>query len=225
MQNQVSLYLAGKKYLEAIDAEDIDEILPPPQPPPTPARIDDQHLENAYFLMPPDHRALFDVFPNQDHLRHIEAIDKFIDSFLDQAQAMEIPTTGGPAGKGVTTPNAVQGTDNSNLIGDPDVKRLVMQMSSEQKQELLANLLRHRSLHLAFFYGQMNGAMDENGQPTQPPGAAGPAGNGQGNPNGQGQQPMAGQGPAGGMAQTPSNDPHMAAIINALQATPGNQVV
>lgn len=210
-QNPVSLYLAGKKYLEAIDAEDIDEILPPPQPPPQPVRLDDQNLENAYFIMPPDKRPMFDVFPDQEHLRHIQSIDKFIDSFLGQGQAMEIPTSG----EDVTTPNPVQGTENVNLIGDPGVKKLVMQMSAEQKQELLANLLRHRAMHLAFFYGQMNGAMDEQGQPTQQPQ----------NPNGTASPGMAGQGLAGPMAQAPDDSPDMEAIINALQASPGTQVM
>lgn len=193
-QNPQSLYLTGRRYLEALDAEDIDEVLPPPQIP-QPVRIDDQNLENAYFIMPPDKRPLFDVFPDQDHMHHIKTIDKFISSFLDQGEAMEIPMQGeDPA-------NSLVGTQ-----GDPGIKRLVSSMSTEQKQELIANLLRHRSQHLGVMYGQLNGALDEQGNPTQPI-----------------QQPQVpGQGPDGSMAQTPGDNPDLENIIQLLQSGSGH---
>jgi chaperonin GroES len=142
-ENPKSVYLVSKQYAEALDMEDIDEILPEPSVPEV-ARIDDQNLENTYFIMPPDKRPLFDVFPDQDHLRHIQVIDKFI-AFLDGSMAMDVPNVAG---------------------GDPAISRLIVSMSGDQKKEIVANLLRHRSQHLAFMYGQLNGVMDETGQST-----------------------------------------------------------
>lgn len=196
MQNPQSLYLAGKRYLEALDVEDIDDVLPPPSIPQV-ARIDDQNLENAYFIMPPDKRPLFDVFPDQDHIKHIQHIDMFIASFLDKGEAMEIPL--GEEKPGDKTVGKV-GTQ-----GDPGVKRLVQSMSAEQKEELIANLLRHRSQHLGIMYGQMNGVMDQNGQPI---GQAA-------------QAALPGQGPDGQLAQQPGDNPDLEKILQLLQ--PGSQ--
>lgn len=193
MQNPQSLYLAGKRYLEALDVEGIDEILPPPSIPQV-ARIDDQNLENAYYIMPPDKRPLFDVFPDQDHVGHIQMIDKFISSFLDGGEAMEIPLDGEDPEKPST------GNGRVGTLGDPGVKRLVQSMSTEQKEELIANLLRHRAQHLAFMFGQLNGAMDEQGNPVQPiltPGQGGP----------------------GQMAQEPGDSPDLQQIIDSLQSS------
>lgn len=141
-QDGEALYSASRMVLEALDVEDIDTILKKPDVPQV-ARIDDQNLENTYFLMPPEKRPLFDVFPDQDHIRHIQYIDKFI-MWLDQSQPLLVPNLPG---------------------GDPSVSKLLMTMSDEQKQELTANLLRHRTQHLAFMFGQMNGSIDEQGQP------------------------------------------------------------
>lgn len=160
-QNANSVYLASKRVLEALDAENIDEMLPEPQVPEV-ARIDDQNLENSYFIMPADKRPLYDVFPDQDHMTHIKMVDKFISSFLDQGEALEIPLEG-------EDPEKKDGQSQVNTKGDPGVKRLVMSMSTEQKQELIANLLRHRSMHVAYMYGQLNGSMDAQGNPTQQP--------------------------------------------------------
>lgn len=153
--NAKSIYLASKAYLESLDAENIDEILPEPTVPEV-ARIEDQNLENSYFLMPAEKRPLFDVFPDQDHIGHMKKIDQFISSFLDQGEALEIPLEG--------EDEKIEGQPQS---GDPGIKRLVMTMSKEQKQELIANLLRHRAMHVAYMYGQLNGAMDAQGNPTQ----------------------------------------------------------
>lgn len=161
-----SLYLASKNLLEALDVENIDEVLPPPNIP-QPVKIDDQNLENAYFIAPPDKRPMFDVFADQDHMAHMQSIDKFISQFLEGAHAMAIPED-----KSL----AKTGTGSPNTLGDPGIKRLVQSMSDEQKQELIANLLRHRSQHLSFMYGQMNHVMDQNGQPLVPMGAPTPPG-------------------------------------------------
>ena len=178
-QNTQTIYLAGKQYLEALDVENLDEFYPEPAVPEV-ARIDDQNLENAYFLMPPDKRPLFDVFPDQDHMKHIETIDKFIASFLDLGEAMEIPIA------------KAEGAETYGTKGDPMVKRLVAGMSKEQKEELIANLLRHRSQHLAYFYAQINGVMDEQGNP-------------------------AGQGSAAEMAGTPGDEADLASLVGVLQ--------
>lgn len=175
-QNPTSLYLASKGVLEALDAENIDAVLPEPNVPQV-ARIDDQNLENAYFMMPPDKRPLFDVFPDQDHIKHIERIDQFI-QYIDGASPLDVPNVPG---------------------GDPQVSRLLMTMSSDQKQELVANLLRHRALHAAFMFGQLNGVMDEQGQPINQTGQSG----------------------AGGMAEPPSDQADLAQLIGDIQSMGG----
>ena len=174
-QDQNAIWLSGRAVLEALDTENIDEILPEPQIPEV-ARIDSQNLENSYFLMPPDKRPLFDVFPDQDHLDHIKVIDSFI-AFLDGASPVDVPNIPG---------------------GDPALSRIVSQMSSEQKKELVSNLLRHRSLHLGFMYAQLNGVMDQNGQPI-------------------------GQGQAGRMAGAPGDEAGLAEIIQSLPALQGSK--
>lgn len=196
-QNPQSLYLVGKRYLEALDAEDIDEVLPPPNVP-QPVRIDDQNLENAYFIAPPDKRPLFDVFGDQDHIQHMQSIDRFISQFLEGAHAMAIPEDHSLSPDGPGTPNT---------LGDPGIKKLVTAMSSEQKQELISNLLRHRSLHLSYMYGQMNHVMDQNGQPITPP------------TNPQQQNAVSpGQGSAGPVAAQPGNDPNLAKVLQLIQS-------
>lgn len=65
---------AFRRYLEALQVEDIDELIPPQ---PQIENFDDQYLENAFFLLPKEARPLFDVFPDQDHLQHITKIQEF----------------------------------------------------------------------------------------------------------------------------------------------------
>lgn len=149
-QNPEVIWKAGVEYLEALGFDNVEDMYPPPQVPEV-VRIDDQNLENAYFIMPADKRPLFDVFPDQEHMEHMRIIDKFI-AYLDGAQALTVPTVEG---------------------GDPSISRLVATMSEEQKKEIIANLLRHRSQHLAFLYAQSNGAMDEQGNQTTESGQPG----------------------------------------------------
>lgn len=59
---------AYRRYFEALDVEDIDALIPPQ---PMVENFDDQYVENMWFLMPPEARPLFDVFPEQDHLSHL----------------------------------------------------------------------------------------------------------------------------------------------------------
>lgn len=182
MQDPEAIYLLSYDYFQALDTENIDAVLKKPNIP-QPARIDDQMLENTYFLMPPDKRPLFDVFPDQDHIHHIELIDKTL-AWLDSASPLDVPSIPG---------------------GDPQISKLLAQLSSEQKQELLANLLRHRSLHVSYMYGQFNGVMDIQGQPIQGAMNAGDDG----------------QGLGGGMAAIPSDQTGLAQIMSGLQSTLG----
>lgn len=78
MQNEKSVYEVSKKMLEAMEIEDIKDLLPEPSAPPEPQQIDDQRQENMYFLMPAADRPLFDVFQNQDHATHIQVIDELL---------------------------------------------------------------------------------------------------------------------------------------------------
>ena len=146
-QDPQSIYLASKGYLEAIDAENIDAKLKEPTQQ-QPARIDDQLLENMYFLMPPEKRPLSDVFPDQDHVQHIKLIDRLLE-WVDQARPLDVPNA---------------------PMGDPQISKLISTLSNDQKQELIANLLRHRSLHIGYLFGQLNSVIDANGNPIgQPP--------------------------------------------------------
>lgn len=69
--------------LEALDADDIDMLVP--QPPP-PANIDDQTQENMLFLMPPQSRPPFDVFPDQHHVEHLQKLHDFVATHGDKLQ-------------------------------------------------------------------------------------------------------------------------------------------
>lgn len=73
-QNPDTLMTLTRRGLEAMDAPDIDSLLPPPPPPP--ANIDDQLAENMLFLMP--QHPPFDVFPDQHHAEHLQEIEKFV---------------------------------------------------------------------------------------------------------------------------------------------------
>lgn len=76
--NPKSLYEVSKKMLEAMEVEDIKDMLPNPEEQQQPQKIDDQRQENMYFLMPPAQRPLFDVFEDQDHKVHIAIIDELL---------------------------------------------------------------------------------------------------------------------------------------------------
>lgn len=66
---------AYKRYLKALDVEDIDGLIPPPQPP---ANIDDQELENSFFLQPPNANPPFQVYPDQHHAQHLASLENFV---------------------------------------------------------------------------------------------------------------------------------------------------
>jgi len=77
VQNPNSVYTITKQTLESMEVQDIDLILPKPEDQ-KPERIDDQHEENMFFLMPPQEKPLFDVFPDQDHKTHIRIINELL---------------------------------------------------------------------------------------------------------------------------------------------------
>lgn len=67
--------------LEALDAPDVDQLVPEPQPP---ANIDDQMKENMMFMLPPGSAPPFDVFPEQDHAKHLAQMEPFIKQYGDK---------------------------------------------------------------------------------------------------------------------------------------------
>ena len=79
-QDPNAIYLMSYRILEAMEIDEIDEILQEPPAPPQPQQINEQEAENMYFLLPPEDRPLFDVFPNQDHLDHLQKIDALLQS-------------------------------------------------------------------------------------------------------------------------------------------------
>ena len=78
-QNPIALYNAAKRYLKAIGADAIEEILPKVS---GPQRSDDQYEENAGYLMPQP--IDYDVFEEQNHQEHIAIIDQFVASGFGQ---------------------------------------------------------------------------------------------------------------------------------------------
>lgn len=64
---------AFKRYFEALQVEDIDLLIPPQ---PQIENLDDQYVENMWFLMPKESRPLFDVFPQQNHLDHLQKMQE-----------------------------------------------------------------------------------------------------------------------------------------------------
>ncbi len=66
---------AFKRAFEALDEDNIEELIPT-QPPP--ANIDDQIKENMLFLMPQGQRPPFDVFPEHNHAQHLAQMEPFV---------------------------------------------------------------------------------------------------------------------------------------------------
>lgn len=75
-QNPQVLMTLTRRGLEAMDAPDIDSLVPPPPPPPE--NIPDQNLENMLFMMPPGKAPPFDVFQDQNHAEHLAKMEPFI---------------------------------------------------------------------------------------------------------------------------------------------------
>lgn len=69
---------AYKRYFEALDVENIEELIPPQ---PQVENFDDQITENMFFLMPKESRPLFDVFPDQNHQQHLAELQLFSQQF------------------------------------------------------------------------------------------------------------------------------------------------
>ncbi len=66
---------AFKRYLEALDVDNIDALIPPPM---QPANIDNQDAENMMFLQPPNANPPFQVFPDQNHAEHLAKLEDFV---------------------------------------------------------------------------------------------------------------------------------------------------
>lgn len=81
-QNPMIQISLARRQLEAMDADNIDELVPPEPPPP--ADIDNQDVENMMFLAPPNPMKPFDVFPEQHHAEHLQKIHDFVASHGDK---------------------------------------------------------------------------------------------------------------------------------------------
>lgn len=77
---------AFRRYLKALDVDDIDELVPPQ---PQIENFDDQRVENMFLLLPKEARPLFDVFPTQNHAQHL-AIMTQLDAFGQGLQPDQI---------------------------------------------------------------------------------------------------------------------------------------
>lgn len=64
---------AFRRYFEALQVENIDALIPPQ---PQPENLDDQYIENMFFLQPKESRPLFDVFPEQNHSEHLQKMQE-----------------------------------------------------------------------------------------------------------------------------------------------------
>lgn len=60
---------AFRRYFKALEVDDIEALIPPQ---PQIENLDDQLLENMFFIMPKESRPLFDVFPEQNHALHLQ---------------------------------------------------------------------------------------------------------------------------------------------------------
>lgn len=81
---------AFTRYLEALDVDNIEALIPPP---PQPENVDNQEWENMNFLMPAQARPPFDVFPDQNHDQHLAHLHDFVlgkGAELDPEQAMAV---------------------------------------------------------------------------------------------------------------------------------------
>jgi hypothetical protein len=85
MNNPEAIYYATKDYLRALRARNIDRMLKPPQPPPPPPDLPPEQ-ENALFIKDQAPKVL----PKQNHARHIE----FHDGFLESAWGQELTPNG-----------------------------------------------------------------------------------------------------------------------------------
>lgn len=66
---------AFRRYFEALAIDNIEELIPPQ---PQIENLDDQLIENMYFLQPKEARPLFDVFPQQNHADHLMKINQML---------------------------------------------------------------------------------------------------------------------------------------------------
>lgn len=84
------MFNAIRRYMEAMQTNDLEEILIPPPPPPEPRRVDDARLENAAYLMPQGEPPP-EVFVDQDHVEHVRVHKELLD---DQRFGQQITPEG-----------------------------------------------------------------------------------------------------------------------------------
>ena len=66
---------AFRRAFEAMDEDNIEELIPMPQPP---MSIDDQIKENMIFLLPTGQKPKIDVFPEHNHIEHLKQLEPFV---------------------------------------------------------------------------------------------------------------------------------------------------
>lgn len=201
-QNPGAMDEITHRVLASMGIEDIEAILPKP---PQPQQIDDQHIENMFYLLPPDKRPPFDVFQNQDHQQHIQIIDELInivDSVLTPKEQ--------------TTPQGVP------LI-DEFTQKLIDSIKQEDKKDIVMELMHHRRKHVA--YGYAIGAQANEQTRGQPGTMAGPAGNSMGISAAPSTLPPGGdmgmQFGQGGAPAGPQGSPPGSELNNGVRPEPG----
>lgn len=135
-QNPQARREAQKRMLIAMQTEDVDDYLPEE---PEVQQIDDQQIENAYFLLPAENRPLFDVFPDQDHATHIAMLDDFIEMLRT---------------------NITPDVESKYLAGDTTMQKMIMGFTDEIKQDVLQQALAHRRKHVGYLYKETAGSED-----------------------------------------------------------------
>jgi chaperonin GroES len=74
--NPMAFWECSRRYLEALEIQGLDRILPPPAEQPGPPRVDDPQEENFYALLPIP--KVPPVFPDQHHLKHLQSHEAFL---------------------------------------------------------------------------------------------------------------------------------------------------
>lgn len=117
-----------RRQLEALDSDNIDELVPGSDP----IRIDNPFEENMNFLMPPGTTPAFDAFPDQDHMAHLAIHQQVLEAIVlpeqqqalmlhqlkHQAYAYGVMNGVIPPGN-IANPALAAGQDNQMDIGEP----------------------------------------------------------------------------------------------------------
>lgn len=134
--NPASRNEAARRVLMALEVDDIDRLVPPP---PEVQNIDDQDVENMYFMLPKDKRVPFDVFPDQNHVEHILKIHDFLAWLTVDDPIQKVP---------------------EEISQQPNIDVVINQVAGQTKESIVAEVIMHLIQHVAFFYGQQRGVLN-----------------------------------------------------------------